>query len=563
MVYRNDIRHSKTVLTALRLAALAILLAVCADANARGRNDVKLALDSLDNMVEHKADYVAIKQKRIDDIKSALRLPNLSDVNKYVTYTQLYQEYWKFDLDSAIYYAKQAIWAAERMNDDYRKIQSEFELAVSYAMHGMYRQAEQILRRYNPDNVPKDLRSDYYNANIQYFTYYMYTSDLPEDQVLLRSYRDSLNALQLRSSVEYRINAAARLNGKAKKDAYLKVLNDVGRYTPIYARVASYIVQNELTVPNPDINECKLYLARSAIADLYNSTRENHSMYLLAQIFYEEGDYTRAYRYAQSSFQDAITAGVQFRVAQVSNFYSIVTDVYQKREAQSKMWLVYLLIIACVLLMCLVVSIYFIFKQLRKIMRIRRDLADSNEELQRLNTALNGMNARLQDNNSQLQDNNTIKEQYIGQFFNICSGYIDRIGEYQKDLHKLAVNKKYDELVKMLRSTTLIDQETEALYHHFDTIFLNLYPNFVEDVNAMLKDDEKIVLKPNVLLNKELRILALLRLGITDSDKIASFLHCSISTVYNYRTKMRNKATVDERTFEERIMAIQSTPRAS
>ncbi len=117
--------------------------------------------------------------------------------------------------------------------------------------------------------------------------------------------------------------------------------------------------------------------------------------------------------------------------------------------------------------------------------------------------------------------------------------------------------------MKKLRSTTLIDEETEALYHHFDTIFLNLYPNFVEEVNAMMRSDEKIVLKPNVLLNKELRILALLRLGITDSDKIASFLHCSISTVYNYRTKMRNKTTADDKSFEERIMAIQSTPKTS
>ena len=547
-----------------RLLVVAAALTVCSCAHtAPTTGDTRRVLDSLDNLLEHKEDYVRLKEKRIADIKSALDYPNLSDLNKYVTYTQLYQEYWKFDLDSAVHYAKLGIWAAERMNDDYRKIQSEFQLSISYSMHGMYRQAEQILNKYNPNNVPADLRSDYYNANIMFFTYYMYTSDLPEDLQLLNSYRDSLNALRLRSSVEYRINAAAILNGKEKKEAYIKILNEVDRYSPVYARVANFIATNELDSPNPDIDECKRYLMRSAITDLYNATRENHSMYMLAQILYNEGDYGRAYRYAQSSFHDAITAGIQFRLTQVSNFYSIVTDVYQDREAQAKGWLVVTLIAACVLLACLVLSVFFIFKQLRKIMKIRRRLSESNEELQRLNEALNSMNLKLHDNNSQLEETNSIKEQYIGQFFNICSGYIDKIGEYQKDLHKLAVNKRYDELVKRLRSTTLIDEETEALYHHFDTIFLNLYPNFVEEVNAMMRSDEKIVLKPNVLLNKELRILALLRLGITDSDKIASFLHCSISTVYNYRTKMRNKTTADDKSFEERIMAIQSTPKTS
>ncbi len=551
-----------SVVCRLLVAVMALTMCSCAH-TAPTTSETKRVLDSLDNLLEHKEDYVQMKEKRIADIKSALDYPNLSDLNKYVTYTQLYQEYWKFDLDSAIHYAKLGIWAAERMNDSYRKIQSEFQLSISYSMHGMYRQAEQILSKYNLDNVPTDLRSDYYNANIQYFTYYMYTSDLPEDQQLLSSYRDSLNALRLRSSVEYRINAAAILKGQEKKEAYIKILNEVDRYSTVYARVANFIAANELDTPNPNMDETKRYLMRSAIVDLYNATRENHSMYMLAQIFYDEGDYGRAYRYAQSSFHDAITAGIQFRLTQVSNFYSIVTDVYQEREAQSKGWLVVTLIAACVLLACLVVSVYFIFKQLRKIMKIRRRLSESNEELQRLNEALNNMNLKLHNNNSQLEETNSIKEQYIGQFFNICSGYIDKIGEYQKDLHKLAVNKRYDELVKKLRSTTLIEEETEALYHHFDTIFLNLYPNFVDEVNAMMRSDEKIVLKPNVLLNKELRILALLRLGITDSDKIASFLHCSISTVYNYRTKMRNKTTADDKSFEERIMSIQSTPKTT
>ena len=131
--------------------------------------------------------------------------------------------------------------------------------------------------------------------------------------------------------------------------------------------------------------------------------------------------------------------------------------------------------------------------------------------------------------------------------------------KYQNVLYKYAINKYYDELIKKLKSSALVDEELTALYARFDKVFLGLYPTFVADFNALLKDGEQIVLKSDALLNRELRIYALLRLGITDSGKIANFLRCSTSTVYNYRTRMRNKAAVDRDEFENEIMKINST----
>ena len=150
----------------------------------------------------------------------------------------------------------------------------------------------------------------------------------------------------------------------------------------------------------------------------------------------------------------------------------------------------------------------------------------------------------------------TFEEHYIAQFFDVCFSYIHKMEKYQNMLYKIAINKCYEELIKKLKSSALIDDELDALYTRFDRVFLNLYPTFVSDFNALLKDDEKIILKQDALLNRELRIYALLRLGITDSGKIANFLRCSTSTVYNYRTKMRNKAAVDRDEFENEIMKI-------
>lgn len=516
-----------------------------------GKDTLKALYDSLDYSVAHKDLYTQEKIRRIDDIKSALSYPNLNDVNKYVVYNQLYNEYWKFDLDSAIHYARLEIEAATRMDDEYRQIQAEMQLAVSYAMHGMYLQAEQILNKHNASTLPKELRAEYYNANIQFMQYYLYTSDNIEDQRKQSNYRDSLYATQDRSSIDYRNSLVDRMPENERLAGYTRLLEQVEMNSPMYARIAHSI--GTIHAANGNRDEAKKFLIRSALADLYNVTRENQSIYELAILSYQDGDLTRAYRYAQSSFEDAITAGIQFRVAQVSGFYSIITDVYQRREADNKQSLINIIVLSGILLACLIVAVVFIFQQLKKIMRIRKDLADSNEELHRLNEALNDMNTQLHSSNSLLQENNAIKEQYIGQFFNICSGYIDKIGDFQNGLYRLAVNKRYDELVKKLRSTTLIDSESEALYRHFDTIFLNLYPTFVADLNALLKPDEQIVLKQDTLLNKELRIYALLRLGITDSEKIANFLRCSTSTIYNYRTKMRNRA-IDKVHFEDKFI---------
>ena len=169
------------------------------------------------------------------------------------------------------------------------------------------------------------------------------------------------------------------------------------------------------------------------------------------------------------------------------------------------------------------------------------------------------MNSQLNDTNNQLYEINGIKEYYIAEFFDVCFSYIHKMEKYQNMLYKIAINKYYDELIKKLKSSALIDEELSALYARFDKVFLGLYPTFVSDFNALLKDEEKIILKPDALLNRELRIYALLRWGITDSGKIANFLRCSTSTVYNYRTKMRNKAAVDRDEFEKEIMKISST----
>ena len=206
-------------------------------------------------------------------------------------------------------------------------------------------------------------------------------------------------------------------------------------------------------------------------------------------------------------------------------------------------------VIAQVLSAVLVLLFVYLYKQLRRVYRIKEELSQTNAKLARLNEELG-------EKNEQLSDSNAVKVQYIARFFDLCSMYIDKMDDYRKSLKKLAQDRKFDELNRRLKSTSMLEDEQDELYKNFDAIFLNLYPSFVEDFNALLTEDERIVLKQEDLLNKELRIYALLRLGITDSVKIASFLRCSLSTVYNYRTKVRNKAAISREEFEKMVMKI-------
>ncbi len=169
-------------------------------------------------------------------------------------------------------------------------------------------------------------------------------------------------------------------------------------------------------------------------------------------------------------------------------------------------------------------------------------------------------NKQLNEKNAQLSEANLIKEEYIAHFFDLCSAYISKLENYRKALNKKANDRQLEELFRMLKSTTLVENELEELYSNFDTIFINLYPTFVAEFNALLIDEERVTPKPGEVLNTELRIFALIRLGITDSVKIAAFLRYSLSTIYNYRTKARNKAAVSRDEFEKMVMRIGSYP---
>lgn len=515
------------------------------------KKEIKMQSEYLDRIMKNKQEFTALKQENINTLKRLLKDADSAPEHEYAVNLKLYEEYKKFRLDSAIYYVERNLSLAKQMDKPRLIYTSAIQLANLYSCRAMYRESEQILKNIHSSELPADLLPEYYETYCRFFERYAASSYQQKYSRQTQLYRDSLLAVLDPVSFKYRINTAHQYISSGEIDKAEEILMNLLQIeeidTPEYAVITHYLGAVNRINGKPELE--KKYYTLSAISDVKNSIKENASFRSLAQICYETGDIAGAFKYTQSAIEDAVFCNVQFRTTEMSEFYSIINASYQEQEAKTKSQLLLYLIFISVLSIFLIILVVYVYKQMKKLSRVKEELSQTNNRLIELNDELNA-------SNSKLYEANHIKQQYIAQFFDICSTYINKMEDYRKNLNKLAMNNQYEKLNKILRSSTMVDYEVKELYKNFDTIFLNLYPTFVSDFNSLLEKEEQIILKSDDLLNRELRIYALLRLGITDSVKIAAFLRCSLSTVYNYRSKMRNKAVISRDEFESIVMKI-------
>lgn len=517
-------------------------------------------LKELNNAIKNKQQYVKLKEERILNFKK-IKSDNLTPEQEYNYNKTLYLEYQKLNSDSAIRYVKKNLRIAEQLQNKELFNLAQLQLVTLYSSSGKYRESEALLKSINKKNLAVSLLPNYYISYREFFEHYAANSDNREYRKQIGKYRDSLLSILNPNTLEYQINRIQqdifihKKFEKPKKEL-LTLLNKIKEEDPKYAMI-TYLL-GKISEATHQLEERKKYYALSATSDIKNANKDNASLQELALVFYEIGDVDMAYKLTQSAIEDALYCNVQFRTLLMSEVYSIINTVYLEREAQRKSELQIYLLCISLLSLFLLVAIIYVYKQMKKVSRIRTELYETSQKLAELNKDITETNSQLQESNLQLSESNLVKEEYIAHFFNLCSTYINKLENYRIILNKKATAKQFDEIYKILKSTTLVDNELEELYKNFDIIFLNLYPTFVKDFNTLLIPEEQIVLKQNELLNTELRIFALIRLGITDSVKIAAFLRYSLSTIYNYRTRARNKAAVSRNDFEEMVMKIGS-----
>jgi hypothetical protein len=376
--------------------------------------------------------------------------------------------------------------------------------------------------------------------------------------LLSKKYRDSCINFYPVHSTPYII---------AKADWYVDHKNHIktlGLLLPFFSKtnqndpnraIISYIISQAYKLKK-DRNQEKKWLSISALSDLQLAKKEYISLRSLAFLLYEEGDIERAYTYIKRSLDDAVICNARLRTYEISKMLPIISESYQQQNETNRFQLVMFLIIASILVLILLGLLFLLFKQMKKLSNAKKDLSLANGKLSEFNDELNTFNEKLNLSNNTLTEANFLKEIYIGRYMDQSSDYLGKLDEYQRKLNVLATTGKINDLVSAVKSKEYIENELKEFYTNFDRTFLQLFPNFIFDFNALLIPEEAITLKEGEHLNTELRIFALIRLGIKDSAKIAVFLRYSISTIYNYRSQLKNKSVGPRDEFEEKVMQI-------
>ncbi|NDW11045.1 DUF6377 domain-containing protein [Dysgonomonas sp. 520] len=519
------------------------------------KSDLDSILYTLNQTIEDKNIYEEEKKKRITDLKQMLSISNITLEQKFDINTRLYNEYKSFIPDSAIIFVQDNMLIAKQLDNKDWLNESKINLSLLYAVAGMYIDADKLLSNINTAELPDWLLRMYYNSYKQLF--YFYPSN-QNSELNYRVYRDSLLSHIEFNSDDYKIVYSEKLTHlkeyEKAREILLPMFNEAEDESH-WRAVLAYAI-GETYRGEADFEMQKKYYAISAVSDIKNSIKENAAFRALAIAFYKTNDIEHAYRYIQQSMDDAVFSNARLRTMEVSQVFPIIEKSYQLKLEAQKNRLFYMVICIGLLSIFLIIAITYVYLQLRKLAKARYSLSDANKQLHKLNRNLKESNIKMNEINEELSEANLLKETYISQFLDICSMYINKLENYQNVLNKKAKEGKLDELYKMLKSKDMVENELKELYEMFDNIFLHLYPNFVDKFNDLLQENERIELKSTELLNPELRIFALIRLGITDSSKIAGFLHYSATTIYNYRTRVRNKSAVPREEFENMVMKI-------
>lgn len=515
------------------------------------------ALHNLQIVISQKKAYTKRKELAIAQQKSLIKNTAATPENFRLN-RLLYFAYEKFQIDSAVSYANKNMAIASFLGRPELLVTAKLDLANIYFPLNKFLEADDLLKSISPRQLPKVQLTAYYSTKAEFYEHYLANIQNDEYRGYVNRFQDSLLKLCDPKSINYEVIQAVReinLGYIDEARTYLiKIQKTKDPTTPVYAMV-TYLLGFDYE-KSGDIQNAIFYYATSAALDAQFAIKDNASMQELALLLYKAGDIDHAYQCTQSAIEDALYCDSKFRTLHMSQLYSIINTAYLKKEANQKSQLQLYLVFISILTFILAAIAFYVYKQMKRESNIKRELDLSTKQLLDLNTELSEANLRLNETNSLLTESNKIKEVYIAQFFDLCSAYINKLENFRKVLNKKANEKHLDELLRMLRSTCMVNDEVDQLYKIFDEIFLRLYPTFISEFNSLLLPEYFISVKPGELLNTELRVYALIRLGITDSGQIASFLRYSLTTIYNYRTKARNKASGARDRFEENVMKI-------
>lgn len=525
--------------------------------------NIKDLYEQLDQAIEQSQYYINQKESRITKIKKQSRKGH-TPPQLLTAYYKLYEEYQTYKSDSSIYYIHQAIDLAKRnnMKSDITKLRSL--LALQYSTSGAFTEALHVLQSIDKKTLNNSNKKDYYIAFYHVygelgFTNININTELSQEFYSKQDcYRDTLFSILSPNSEDYLMRKEVLLTSQNKLKEALKIndirLSKCKKGSHEYGIVAYYRYLIYRSLKDEDM--VKYWLLQSAICDVKCAINDQASLWILAEILSKEKDVERSYKYINFSWNATKRFCTRIRSWQISPVLGTIDHNYQAELKKANHRLIFALICVSLLVIALALLTFYVNKQKSYLSNARNELKKTNTQLEELNNKLSFTNGMLKASNDKLNESNGVKEEYIGQFLGACSHYIDKLDKMRLNVNKMVKNKQYNELYSMTKSSEVKEQELEELYANFDKVFLNLFPNFVEDLNGLLKEECQIHLSSPNKLSAIVRVFALIRLGIDDSTKIAEFLHYAVNTIYNYRAKLRNGALNDRNEFEKKVREL-------
>lgn len=517
----------------------------------------RAVLERLDEEILSKGRYQPWRQEQLDKL-SARAEAEISPLKRAECLFALSQSYVTFNLDSAAFYCERIYRLADQSGIySVRRFAILADIDV-WLGRGQASLAEGLFRKIDTVGMTSLEYTSWHGRYSGVCTRRVYASEDPDTR---RAWMDTLSYLRRmevagHSALTKARMRAATLVDSARYDEALELLKPFGAQNLDHPSAALlYYTMSGIAGRQGDSDAELRYLAESSISDLRAGTRSYSSLYDLAQKLFDRKEYDRAASYMDCTFQDAMLCKSVARIP-ASSFASIkISDAISANIAERQKLMVSLIALAGLFLVVVTGVLWFVLWQHRRLKANHSQLMDMSGLLQEKNDELQQKNDQIRDMNSVLVDSNRIKDRYVGHYIDLSAGYITQMESFRREVCRIAKTKGAEELVRQLNASREINGEFQKFYQTFDASFLDIFPNFIEQVNVLLQPEFRVVQRTETALTTELRILAAIRLGVTDSGHIASLLNCASATVYTYRTKLRN-AAIDRDHFEEQVSRI-------
>lgn len=537
--------------------------------------EIPQLLATLDSILVQTGELASQKELKIAQLKKKLsNAANLEEefwINK-----MLYDESFVFNADSAMKYVDRNIQIATELKKKDWQDEWLINRSFMFAATGLLKEAGEVLEKVDSTSLSDGLKlSYYYQRSYLYSHLGQYMGD--QKQVNNKYYNEFENANKhmqalVRPKDPLYWWCVASCNELSPGDSLFSALENVvlsSHHNTRLDAMNAYGLSN-MYKRIGDKEKTMIYLIYSAMADLRVCNRDIASLQELSSLLYDAGDIDRAYAYMNYCLKAALLYPNRVRIINISTELDKIYANYLQRDIRWRNSLQNYLYVVTFFSIILVLALIGLYRQTKKLRKSRTELDSANHSLNQhvvelsqmhkqlalANQELQNLNELLRSANQKLQESNDVKEEYIGYVFSICSNYISKLDEYRKNINRKLKTGQFEEARQLTDNSSLTQNELKDFYANFDAIFLRVYPDFVADLNSLLRPEEQILLKDASELNTEVRIYALVRLGINDSVKIADFLHCSPQTVYNHRLRMRNKAIIPKDKFAEAVRLL-------